>query len=674
MIKAKKKPIINKGEGFVYFADNFNEEHKVANFFTCKTARELLDKVKPFEIDGRYFITFDSETHVQYGNSHLLDKSCVRRWVMKLPQDYPFCISICDGVNAYSIFDTYENDFKEFKQLSEIFEDESIEKIAHNTKFDMHMLANAGLTIKGRLHDTVVMAKLANENRFSYKLKDLASKLKGSIIKFEYMVDNYKTRNKNNVVDYRDIPRDLLSEYANADVWNAFLVFKSEYDTLKEDNLLKLYDNECELMMALYAMERYGIKIDDSYETDLKLDLQTHTDNAEASIYEEAGRMFNINSGKQLYGVLMGLGVNKDFIATSDKGNPVLDAKALEKLSTVHGVSIVNNILEYRKYSKLLATYAVGIYVQRDADFMVHGNINQTEAVTGRMSITKPALQTLPKKDTRIRKVFIPSNNYSLWFMDLDQVEYRLFAHYAMIDSLLEQIKNGHDVHAATASTLFEIDMADLIKRIHEGDKEADAMRSKAKTLNFALVYGMGTDALAASLKITKTEAVRFKNRYFMAMPEAQIFINTVHNVIQQRHFVKNFYGRRRRLGSNDAYKAPNSLIQGCAADYIKNKMVDMYKYIQYNNLKTRLINVVHDEVVIEIHEDELEHAAALRWLLSDFSTYRCPITAGIERGMPSWGEKKEVVDVDFREPTDKGYLNYNVYDGRVFNINRGDN
>ena len=233
----------------------------------------------------------------------------------------------------------------------------------------------------------------------------------------------------NKVSDYRQIPRELLSEYANADVWNCFLTFIDEYEKLEQDELVELYDNECELMMALYAMERYGMRTDIDYEKPLKEELQQLTDDAERAIYDEAGRMFNINSGKQLYEVLMKLDVDPTLIKSTDKGNPKLDKYALANLAEVHDVSIVKKILEYRKYEKLLSTYAVGIYDQKDADSRVHGSINQTEATTGRMSITKPALQTLPKKDKRIRKVFIPDDNYELWFMDLDQVEYRLFAH-----------------------------------------------------------------------------------------------------------------------------------------------------------------------------------------------------------------------------------------------------
>lgn len=670
-IQPKKKPVIQKGNGYTYNPATFAKEHKVDNFYVVDTPEELLNRVKPFEFRGRRFITFDTETHPHFSSSQDVPVSVVRRWVgsgkSAVPQDFPFCISICDGTNSYTMFDSVSNDFAKLRGLAPLLEDPTVEKIAHNTKFDMHMLANAGMKIVGRLHDTVVLTKLTDENRRSYQLRDLAAHYNGGITKFEFMVDSYKQMNK--VSDYRQIPRELLSEYANADVWNCHLAFINEYPRLEEDGLVDLYNNEMELMVALYAMERYGMKIDSTYEPTLKADLQVLCDEAEQAIYEEAGCMFNINSTKQLYDVLMRLGVDSTLIGRTEKGNPKLDKDALDNLAEVHNVSIVQKILEYRKYDKLLTTYADGIYSQRDSANRVHGSINQTEATTGRMSITKPALQTLPKKDKRIRRAFIPDDNCTLWFMDLDQVEYRLFAHYAKIPGLIESIKNGYDVHAATAALLFNKDVDELIEKVHKGDDEASALRSKAKTINFALIYGVGQDHLSEMLKCSPTEAAETKARYFSTMPEARVFINTVYQVIKMRGYVKNFYGRRRRLDSDDCYKAPNALIQGCAADYIKHKVVGMYKYIMYYGLKTHMTNIVHDEVVIDFHDDDKEHIPVLRWLLSDFTTFRCPITAGAEYGNPSWGQKVEPDDLGFKEPDSFDFMEYDVFNGDVFNI-----
>lgn len=670
-IQPKKRPVIQRGNGYSYVPATFAKEHKVSNFHVVETAAELLSKVQPFEFRGRRFITFDTETHPYYANSQQVPISVVRRWVgsgkSATPQDYPFCISICDGKNSYTLFDSIETGFKELRALAPLLEDPTIEKIAHNTKFDMHMLANAGCKIIGKVHDTVVLTKLADENRPSFKLRDLAAHYKGGITKFEFMVDAYKQINK--VARYDQIPRELLSEYANADVWNCYLTFINEYPRLEADDLVDLYNNELELMIVLYAMERYGMKVDSAYEVPLKEELQQLCDESEKAIYDEAGCLFNINSGKQLYDVLMRLGVNPNLIGRTDKGNPKLDKDVLNSLAEVHGVSIVKKILEFRKYDKLRITYAEGIYSQRDSADRVHGSINQTEATTGRMSITKPALQTLPKKDKRIRRAFIPDDDCTMWFMDLDQVEYRLFAHYAKAASLLDAIAHGYDVHAATAATIFHKDLHEFVKLVEEGDEEASAARQKGKTINFALIYGVGISHLGELLKVPETEASNLRATYFANLPEAKVFIDTVQQVVKMRGYVKNFYGRRRRLDPDDCYKAPNALIQGCAADYIKHKIVGMYKYIMYNGLKTHMTNIVHDEVVINFNNDEAEHIPVLRWLMSDFSTFRCPITAGAEYGDPSWGQKVEDNDVGFKEPVSFDFMNYDVFNGDVFNI-----
>lgn len=659
-IVSKKKPVIQKGQGYVYDPLTFATEHAVPIFKEAATAQEILDNIVPYEFMGRKFIFFDTETHPYYQSSQDVPPGVVRRWVgsgkKAVPQDYPFSLQICDGTKAYAIYDSIENGLKILKCLAPLLEDPTVEKVAHNTKFDMHMTANAGGRIVGKLHDTVVVAKLANENRTDFALRALAAHYPQGITKFEYMVDNYKQLN--HVTDYRQIPRELLTQYGCADVWNCFLAFITEYQKIVEDDLVSLYETEMEVMIVLYAMERRGMLTDAEYKNEVISTLTKETEAAEAAVYELAGYMFNMNSGKQVYKVMMEMGVDPSVIEISDKGNPVLDADAMEKLDEVYQIPIISKIQAYKKAEKLLNTYAIGIYSQVDSEGYVHASVNQTEATTGRMSITKPALQTLPKKNKSIRKMFIPPENATLWFMDLDQIEYRLFAHYAKAAGLIEAINAGHDVHKATGALIFHKDI----------DNVTDDERGSAKTTNFALVYGQGNEHTAEMLHMTMTETILFKAQYFASIPEAKPFINTVHSVIKQRGFVKNFYGRRRRLSSNDAYKAPNALIQGCAADYIKDKMRNSYKYLVYNNLHSYLSNIVHDELISCIYDDEVQHAPYLRWLLSDFTNFRCKITAGVERGNPSWGQKEEV-NLEFKQPEDDGYLSYNLFDGHVFDI-----
>ena len=664
IIKPKKSAVVKKGTLFSYNPATFKQEHKISNFYDTDRATDAFRLIKPFEFMGRKFLFLDTEGYATSIKNHDMPGKVVRRWIgsgkTAAPVDIPFCMSICDGTNAVTLHSDIDTRYAEMRKLAEWLEDPTIEKVWHNAKFDMHMLANIGIKMKGKIHDTVVITKLVNENRNSFKLMDVVNQEKG-IIKFEHMVDAYKKSHK--IANYKHIPRELINEYANADVWNLFNVFVDEYPILIDQELESLYENELKDMMALWVMERIGMASNPEYEAPLKAELQEAADLAEQAIYDEAGGEFNINSGPQLYRVLMKLGVDSRLIAMSDKGNPVLDKKALENLADNHGVTLVQKILNFRQAEKLLTTYAVGIYGQRDSDNKVHSSINQTEATTGRMSITKPALQTLPKKNKSIRRIFLPAPGYSLWFMDLDQIEYRLFAHYAKAQGLIDAIKRGWDVHQATAAIIYNVPYEEV----------TEDQRTRAKTVNFSLVYGQGDAASAASLKMSRTEARAFKDKYFGNIPEAMPFIDSVQRVTKTRGYIKNLYNRRRRLSHDECYKAPNALIQGCAADYIKHKLALIFSFLMAHKYKTRMVNIVHDELIIEVHDTERFLVPKLRWLLSDFETFRVPITAGVEYGEPSWGDKKEPTeDVGFEPLTEeemKRTQEYDVFDGSVFDL-----
>jgi DNA polymerase-1 len=387
MIKAKKQPVIKAGTTISYNPETFE---KPDHYIETDDPMVILSNIKPFELCGRKFITFDTETHPVDLKNNDIPSNIVRRWVGRgktaKPQDFPFCISICDGVNAYTIYDNIDNNFDKFKALAPLITDHTIDKIAHNSKYDLTMLKNAGLKLSGKIHDTVILSKLVDENRKAYSLKKLAESYEGGDVKYEYMVDAYKKANK--VVDYRHIPKPLLSAYANADVWNCYILFKNEYPLLED--MQDLYETELEVMIALWEMEWHGMRLDMAYEKPLKDSLQQSADEMEKKIYTLAGRMFNINSTKQLYEVLIDIGTSASLISFTEKGNPSLDKDALAKLAD-KGIEMASCILEFRKATKLLNTYAVGIYDQHDANYRVHGSINQTEATTGRMSITKPA-------------------------------------------------------------------------------------------------------------------------------------------------------------------------------------------------------------------------------------------------------------------------------------------
>lgn len=619
------------GTNYSYNAATF-AEHIVPNFIEVTDPQVIVDRFGKLDK-----FVFDTETTALRVSNQEVPTNIVRRYVgtgkKATPQDYPFCISFCDGEVAWTIYDTLDNGFKKFKAVACLFENPNIEKIAHNAKYDLNILANIGIKVKGKVHDTMIIAKLIDENRKSFKLMDLVSSDVG-IVKFEYMVDNYKKTYK--VVDYALIDRTLMTQYANADVWNCWHLFQREYPMLEVEGVKDYYEIEMELLKVCLSMERIGMRLDLDYEQPLKERLQLAVDEAEKAIYEEAGEYFNINSGAQIHKQLLKLGVDSSKFNYTDKGNAKMDKNELERLGEEEGISLVSKILEYRKNTKLLTTYATGIYHLRDSNGRVHASINQGAADTGRFSITAPALQTLGKKDTTIRTAFIPTEDYDLFFIDLDSIEYKLYAHYSKIEGLIENIMNGYDAHTGTASMLFHVPLDEVTKE----------QRTKAKTINFALLYGSGNATLAKNLGCTITEAADLKQQYFAKLNGSKQFVDTVQAVCRMRGSVKMYLGRKRRLKPDECYKAVNALMQGSCATYIKQAMVRIHKYFLKNNYKSRIVNTIHDELVFEIHKSETDIVVPMiRGLMEDHFTFRLPITAGVEIASPTWGSKEDVTE-----------------------------
>lgn len=627
--KAKLPPV--QTADYTYRAETFATEHHEPRFKVVDDVQAVIDRFSKVPM-----FVFDTETHATSLSHKDIPTNIVRRYVGSgknaSPQDFPFCVSFSDGEEEWTIYDHWEDGLEKIKQLSVLFENPKITKIAHNLKYDMHMLYNAGMKVVGPLHDTLIISRLVDENRPSHTLKALAEGIGN--IKYENMVDFYKKQHK--VVDYSQIPKDLLGHYANADVYNCWQVFQRDYKTLEQEGLLDYYKLEMDLLVACFEMERVGMRVDMDYEQPLKQRLVKEIDDAEKLIYETAGNKFNINSGAQIHSALLKLGYPESMFTYTDKGNVKLDKHEMNRLAEEYNIELIQQILAYRKAKKLLDTYAVGIYNLTDSVGRVHANINTNGADTGRFSVTAPALQTLGKKDTTIRQAFIPEDNFSLVFMDLDSIEYKLYAHYSKIDGLIDNMINGYDAHTATAALLYGVELDEVTKE----------QRTLAKTVNFALLYGSGNATLAKNIGCTTQEAGQLKLKYFNNLPGSQQFVQTVQQVCRSRGFIKLYLGRRRRLSPNDCYKAVNSLMQGGCACYIKQAMVRIHKYLKHHGYQSRMIMCVHDEIVFELHNDEKETLMPiLRGLMENHLDFRVPITAGVELGSPHWGSKDDVTD-----------------------------
>ena len=642
-IKKKKQPVIKAGYSYHYDPATYNELHKVPNWHYVYNTKELVDNLR-----GKVnILVLDTETKSLGCSTKEVPPGVVRRYVKKKAQDVPFGISLSDGIDSWYT----ESDFLALKEL---IEDPRIDKELHNAKFDYHQLMNLGMEIKGKIWDSLVILKLLNENLDSYALKDLAQRnIDKEANKWEIMKDNWLRDNK--TTDWTKVPKELMGDYGAGDTWWVSRLLFGKRELLKEYNLEQLYDTESKLIYVLARMERRGFMVDRPYLETLVPAFEADIDAAKNNLYAKVGNIFNANSSQQLYKIFLEQGVDKSAIAMSEAGNPVLDKFAMEALAEQY--PIANEILEVRRTEKLLGTYIVGVLTMLDYEDRVHGNWNQTEATTGRMSATEPNLQNLPKKDKRIRSAYIPRPGFILMFFDLDQVEYRLFAHYSRAQGLIAAIKAGKDVHTATAALIFHIPY----------DKVTEEQRSTAKTMNFALIYGQGDAHTARSLKLDIDEARCFKRGYFADIPEAKPFLATVEDNIKRKGYVRNFFGRRRHLSKDEAYKGPNALIQGCAADFIKRQMVSVDNYLVDNDYESGLVNIVHDELILEVKIEEVEIVAPkIKELIDDYTTFRVPITCGCEFSLLSWGKK---LDYDLSLPYEDNAKIFNEKYGGASNV-----
>ena len=609
------------------------------------TAEELIDQIKPLEFRGMRLISVDTETFYTGVRANKLPGEVVRRWIKSdsktIPNDFPFCISMCDGTNAFVVYDTLQNGFKEFKKLEAILMDRSIDKIAHNFGFDLHMIANTKVNMCGRLHDTVDLSKLTRANAFSHALLDIAKELPNGITKFEYMVKSYK--DANHITDYRQIPHELMTQYTCADVWNAIYTFVEHYPRLREYEIEDLYELESQMILVTYYMEREGITLDPDYEDELIPELENEANEAERKIYDGAGEVFNINSGQQLYNVLqrMGYGHLVKMSKPTDGmlakgivvGNPKLDKLEMDRLEEA-GVPIIKDIMTYRKAEKLLNTFARKLYEMKDFNNVVHCNINKIEAKTGRFSISMPSMQNMPRrKDSRVRGAFVAPAGYRLYDFDFKSQESIILVHYSKAAYLMQLLNEGKDIHTAVASIIYSLAYEEVSK----------ALREIAKSVEFAIVYGAGPDKVATMTGLSKEEAAYVMKTFLKNCPEIDSFIKGANSIMKKRHCIKTILGRLVYAEKGREYACVNYVCQGSAADSTKMRMVVIFKFLMANHYLSFMILQVHDSLLQKIHETEKHIIGKLRYLQTERDLFRVPVLVDVAECYPTWKDKKDI-------------------------------
>ncbi|MGB4269358.1 MAG: DNA polymerase I [Spirochaetota bacterium] len=487
-------------------------------------------------------------------------------------------------------------------KIKTILEDETIKKIGQNIKYDMLIMLNCGITLKGIYFDTMVASYLLNPGLRRHNLDDLASEyLNYTKITYDELVKDGKK-----VQHITQVPLQKLSHYAIEDADIALRLYHVLYKKLEEENLLELFLNvEMPLVTVLAYMEYYGVKIDLAHFETLSKELSHKIKQTEERIYSLAGVSFNINSTRELSHILfekIGLKPVK-----KTKTGFSTDIQVLEALRGQH--EIIDYLVEYRTLSKLQTTYVDTLpALVNPKTGRIHTSFNQTVTATGRLSSSDPNLQNIPVRDEfgkNIRAGFVVEKGCRMLSADYSQIELRLAAHLSGDPTMIEAFHKGIDIHAQTASAVFNVPLENV----------TDAMRRQAKIINFATIYGVSPYGLSQQADISFDDATRFIEKYFRAYPKIKEYIDSTIAFARKHGYVQTLLGRKRyipEITSSNQFRregaeriAINTPIQGTSADMIKMAMITIHKSFVDKKLKSRMILQVHDELVFEVPEDE---------------------------------------------------------------------
>jgi len=490
--------------------------------------------------------------------------------------------------------------------LKRLFKRSDFLLVGQNLKYDLHILKNYDIVFSGSLFDTMVAHYLVYPDR-KHGIDDISEDLLGyRKIKTEDLIGQKGRAQKN----FDDLDPEIVKEYAceDADItWQVYLILKDE---INKSNIEKLSaEIEMPLVKILMEMEHAGVSLDDKALSEFAEELRTSLIGIESKIFELAGQEFNISSPRQLGEILF------------DKLKIVSNAKKTKtkQYSTGEDVlvtlldkhEIVGEVLEFRSLKKLLSTYVEALpQMIHPTSGKIHTSFNQTLVTTGRLSSNNPNLQNIPIREERgreIRKAFTPSPGNRFLSADYSQIELRLMAHLSQDENMITAFSNNEDIHTATAAKVYNISMEEVTRE----------MRSKAKTANFGIIYGISVFGLSQRMRIPTTEAKELIDGYFATYPAVRKYMDECIRIARENGWVETMFGRKRYLpdilSRNSTIRgiaernAINTPIQGTAADIIKIAMVRIGNELIGRELKTKMIIQVHDELDFDVHPSELE-------------------------------------------------------------------
>ena len=517
------------------------------------------------------------------------------------------------GKGFYLPFPENKDEAQELiEQLRPFFESETIQKIGQNLKYDIKVLRKYNVKVKGKLFDTMLAHYLINPD-MRHNMDVLAETyLNYTPISIEDLIG----KKGKNQLSMRDVPLDKQTEYAVEDA-DITLQLKEHFEKeLGDANTQKLFDDiEIPLLRVLADMELEGINLDESFLNSLSEELDSEIKTLETNIYKEAGEEFNIASPKQLGDILFDKLKLVDKPKKTKTGQYATSEDILSYLAKDH--DIIQHILEFRGLSKLKSTYVDALPNQVEPTTgRVHTDYMQTVAATGRLASNNPNLQNIPIRTERgrqVRKAFIPRDeNYTLLAADYSQIELRIIAALSEEETMINAFKNGEDIHASTASKVFNVPLNAVTRE----------QRSNAKTVNFGIIYGVSAFGLSNQTDLSRSEAKELIDTYYATYPKLRNFISEQVDFARDNGYVQTVLGRRRYLkdiNSRNAVvrgaaerNAVNAPIQGSAADIIKIAMINIHKKLEEGNYKTKMLLQVHDELVFDVYKPELESIKTL--------------------------------------------------------------
>ncbi|MCW5516275.1 DNA polymerase I [Muriicola sp. Z0-33] len=493
------------------------------------------------------------------------------------------------------------------EQLRPFFEAEGIEKIGQNLKYDIKVLQKYNIVVKGKLFDTMLAHYLINPD-----MRHNMDVLSETYLNYTPIsITELIGKKGKNQLSMRAVPLDQQTEYAVEDADITFQLANHFRPELAQANTEKLFNEiEIPLLRVLADMEMEGINLDKEFLNSLSEDLESDIEQLVQKIYKEAGQEFNIASPKQLGEILFDKMKLVEKPKKTRTGQYSTAEDVLSYLAKDH--EIIRNVLEYRGLSKLKSTYVDALPEQvAPSTGRVHTAYMQAVAATGRLSSNNPNLQNIPIRTERgrqVRKAFIPRDeNHILLAADYSQIELRIIAALSKETTMIEAFKNGEDIHASTASKVFNIPLDEVTRE----------QRSNAKTVNFGIIYGVSAFGLSNQTELSRTEAKELIETYYKTYPKLRNYMSDQIDFARENGYVQTVLGRRRYLkdinGSNQVVRgaaernAINAPIQGSAADIIKIAMINIYNKLEAGNYRTKMLLQVHDELVFDVYKPELE-------------------------------------------------------------------